>query len=188
MTSISSRDRRALIILGVVAVIALAVFFLVIRGGSGSAEEVAAVSPVSFPVAAAPSPQATPSPSEAPDSTSSFEGFSGRDPFTSPIQPAPASDPVPAAEPTPAPSPTPPAGTQPTSESGSTILLDGHSVTLVDVFSADGVQQVSVDVDGRKYTVAPGETFAGSFQLMSVEGAAINFLYADLPFTLEYPA
>ncbi|MBM3674782.1 MAG: hypothetical protein FJW88_07455 [Actinobacteria bacterium] len=60
----------------------------------------------------------------------------------------------------------------------------GTSVALLDVFDEGGVTKARVQVGSTVYTVAPGETFAVSYRLVSISGTCGQFLYGDAPFQL----
>jgi hypothetical protein len=60
----------------------------------------------------------------------------------------------------------------------------GHTVSLVQIFTEGGEQKAQVRVDGTSYTVSEGETFAGSFQLVSIEETCASVLFGDDQFTL----
>ena len=177
----SSRDRRTLLVLGAVAVVALAVFFLVISGSSKKAPVASGPNVVAPPAGSGPSLAPTPHPSAAP-----LLVFSGRDPFQPLISTTSTSTsdtsgttPAPGVSPAPAPSSGP--------TGGSSITLGGHTIVLDDIFTVGGTQKVQVEVDGAVYTVAPGESFQGSYKLVSISGSSANFLYGDQGFTLEQP-
>jgi hypothetical protein len=62
--------------------------------------------------------------------------------------------------------------------------VQGHTVTLVDVFREDGEDMAQVEVDATGYPVAVGEVFAENFQLVSTSGDCATLLYGDDQFTL----
>lgn len=178
--AMSPRDRRALIILGVLAAAAAAFFFLT-RGGGEPPEEAA-------PPTTAPPPVVTPSPTPT-GRPPRFTFFSGRDPFL-PLVVEPVTGGAPSGE-TPAPGaspgapvvePSPGAEGGVTPEGGTTI--GGHSVTIIDVFTQDGQQMVQVEVDGQTFTVGEGEEFSDNFRVESIQGTCVSFLFGDEPFTL----
>ncbi|HEX6261612.1 MAG TPA: hypothetical protein VF097_02060 [Actinomycetota bacterium] len=194
----SPRERNLLIVLGVVALAAVAFFFLVVRPG-GAPDETAPT------LGASPSPDLSPSPE--PEEEEEEEGelprprtpgiafFSGRDPF------------MPLVEDTTTTTnggttttngddggtTTPPPGNGdgddgnggvPSEQRGESITVGGHTVTLIDILA---IGRVQVEVDGQTYTVSPGETFADNFQLVSVQGGCANFRFGDQSFTLCEP-
>lgn len=180
--NLSPRDRQAVIILLVVAALAGVVFVLT-RGGSGGGEAIPV--PVAVGTGPTPVPVASPSPSPTPQDGSNLV-FSGRDPFQ-PLVDLTETVPTPTTD-TGSPQPTltvSPASTPPPAPSGgSSMVIGGHTVVLLDVFNQDGIDMAQVEVDGTVYTVSEGETFADDFQLLSVDGTCADFLYGDGSFTL----
>ena len=59
-------------------------------------------------------------------------------------------------------------------------------MVLLDTFTANGVEQAQVEVDGTVYNPSVGEAFGPNHQyrLQSVSGNCATFLYGDEPFTL----
>jgi len=59
-------------------------------------------------------------------------------------------------------------------------------VVLLDTFTANGVEQAQVEVDGTVYDPSVGETFGPNkiYRLQSVSGNCATFLYGDESFTL----
>jgi hypothetical protein len=188
------RDRRALIIFGVVAVVALAAYLLLLRKSSG-------------PTAALPTPTQTstvvPTPSPVPSVTTSPTPrtttpppvlVGGRDPFSPLVQASgggggPTTPPtVPPTSPTTVPPTTPsvspPASPPPTPVGGTTTVIGGHTVTLIDIFHRNGVKYAQVSVDGTVYTVKQGQTFDGNFKLVDPSGGCATFLFGDQQFQL----
>ena len=61
----------------------------------------------------------------------------------------------------------------------------GTTVSLVSVTTlGDGSRQAVVRVAGTDYTVGVGETFAGSYQVVTLTDTGGTFLFGDSPFTL----
>jgi hypothetical protein len=179
--ALSPRDRRAFIILGVLAAAAAAFFFLT-RGGAPPPEEAAPPTP--------PPPVVTPSP-EPTGRPPRFTFFSGRDPFLplvvepeavgeAPPGEAPPGEAPPGEQPVTEPSPGAEVGVTP--EGGTTI--GGQRVTVIDVFEQGGQQMVQVEVDGQTFTVGEGEQFGDNFRVESIQGTCVSFLFGDEPFTL----
>ena len=68
---------------------------------------------------------------------------------------------------------------------GSTTVIGGHTVVLIDTFTSNGVSHATVEVDGIVYNPAEGATFAGgNFELRDVAGNCATFLFGDESFTL----
>ena len=197
---LNDRDRRALKIGGIVAaVLVLALLGLGQLGKGGT--------PALPPLTVGPStpggttgptvgPTVSPSPSEGGPSPSPI--FSGRDPFSLPPQfvtgsPSGTTGTGGPTGPTGTGGPTGPTGPtgSPTSTptlpptNGSSTVVGGHSVVLIDTYTANGVQHASVSVDGTVYHPAEGDTFAGgNFELRDVAGDCATFLFGDESFTL----
>jgi len=61
----------------------------------------------------------------------------------------------------------------------------GTTVSLISVVTlGDGTKQAVVRVSGTDYTVGVGDTFAGSYQVVSLTDTGGTFLFGDSPFTL----
>jgi hypothetical protein len=188
---LNDRDRRALKVGGIVAaVLVLALLGLTQLGGGEDALPPLSVGP-SVPGGVT-GPSVSPSPSEGGPAPSPI--FSGRDPFSLPPQFVAATGPTGSTgSPGPtgptgtgSPAPTGPTGTSsPPPSNGSSTVIGGHSVVLIDTYTANGVQHASVSVDGTVYHPAEGDTFAGgNFELRDVAGDCATFLFGDESFTL----
>jgi hypothetical protein len=189
----TSRERNMLIGLGVVAVVALAFFFLVM-GGEEEPEQTAPTPPTSSPAPIPATPgtdvgEPTEEPTEEPPRTVTF--FGGRDPFV-PLIEEPTTDGTtdggttptdggttpPDGEPTDG-ATTPPPDGDPTDGDG--IAVTGRPVVLVDVIDDS---TVNVEIEGDSFTVTEGQRFAQSYQVVSVEANCARFLYGDESFSL----
>jgi hypothetical protein len=193
---LNDRDRRALKVGGIVAaVLVLALLGLTQLGGGEDALPPLSVGPSVPGGVTGPTeePSVSPSPSEGGPAPSPI--FSGRDPFSLPPQFVAATGPTGSTGtggPTgPTGGPTGPTGSTGTSTStpppsnGSSTVIGGHSVVLIDTYTANGVQHASVSVDGTVYHPAEGDTFAGgNFELRDVAGDCATFLFGDESFTL----
>ena len=175
--ALSERDRRFLIIGGAAAgVLVLAFLLMNLFGGGG---EEAAFSPGPIPPGGG-GPTVTESPTPTPSSVLSF---GGRDPFAIPSIFASASA---SASPSgsatssksPSQSPTAPGG------GSSHTTQDGKTVVLIDTFKRDGVEKAQVTVRSNTYTVEEGDTFAGNFEMRSIQGDCATIDYGDESFTL----
>ncbi len=166
--TLSKRDRRLVMIGGPVLVLVL-VWFVFLRGGSKS--PTSATPPPGTTTTHA-QPTSTPSPG-----TSPLLVFAGRDPFAPLIVATPTTA---GGSPTVAPAGSPPAG----GGGGSSATIGGKTVTLDSIFTVNGVQKAQVEVNGTVYTVAPGESFAGSYKLVSINGTCANFTWGDQSFSL----
>jgi hypothetical protein len=182
----SGRERNLLILLGVVAVAALAWFLFFGPGGGG--DEEAAPTPVTPP---SPPPTAEPAPPEGPGRRPprTFAFFGGRDPFV-PLVEAEVTEGVGTGtgttEPTDGGTPAPTDGFQPTDgdQNRGPVSMGGRDVQLVDVFTQDGEPMVQVSVGGQTYVVGEGERFAGNFEVTDIAGTCATFLFGDESFTL----
>jgi hypothetical protein len=169
--AMSSRDRRAWIILGAVMVLAAAAFFLFIRKGSSSPSASSQINVNQGGVLPAPAPSPSPT-----GKHKRVLVFSGRDPF--------CCNPTTAAPVTPV-STVSPAGTPSSGPSGgSSATFNGQTIVLVDIFTDNGTDQAQVEVDGTVYTVSAGDSFAGDFTLISISGSCADFTFQSQSFTL----
>ena len=173
---LSPRDRRMLMILGVVVVGAALLYFFVLSGHKGTKSASSSgpgpvtVQPGSSPAAVTPSPGPTP-----------ILVFAGRDPFSPPpgaligVAAPAASGPTVA-----------PAGTGgSTPGGGSSATVGGKTVVLDSVFTLNGTEEVQVEVSGTVYTVAVGDTFATNYALAAINGSCADFTYkTSTSFTL----
>jgi hypothetical protein len=164
---LSPRDRRMLMILGVVVVGAALLYFFVLSGHKGT-KSASSSGPAPITVQPGSSPAVTPSPGPTP-----ILVFAGRDPFAAPpgaligvASPA-ASGPTVA-----------PAGSGgSTPGGGSSATVGGKTVVLDSVFTLNGTEEVQVEVSGTVYTVAVGDTFATNYALASINGSCADFTY-----------
>ncbi|MDP9342449.1 MAG: hypothetical protein M3Q23_10235 [Actinomycetota bacterium] len=186
-----------MIIFGVVAVVALAAYFLLLKKSSGPTEALPTPTQTST---AAPTPVPSVTTSPTPRSTTPPPVVvGGRDPFsplvaqatgggggpTGPTGPTipPTSVPPTSVPPT-SPSVSPPASPPPTPVGGTTIVVGGHTITLIDIFHKNGVKYAQVSVDGTVYTVKQGDTFDGNFKLVDPADGCATFLFGDQQFML----
>jgi hypothetical protein len=194
--ALSPRDRRALMLFGAAAGVALLafVFLNVLRGGGG--EE--APPPPPPILTGGPTPTPTVSPTPTPRETLPPVVLAGsRDPFSIPPSLQTGSPPPPGGSVSPpppggtgtVPPPPPPGGTgtlptpTPTAPGGGqSTTMGGHTVVLLDIFQ--GGTKVQVEVDGTVFTVSVGETFDGNFRLVSISGSCARFVFGDEGFTL----
>jgi hypothetical protein len=182
-------DRRMIAVVGALVVVLLAaLWFLVLRDGSPEAEEAAVPAPQEAP---APAPEPAPKddkPATRPGGggpVETFQVFAPRDPFEPLVSPDSGGE---------------AADTGATVDTGGGVITNsdgngagdvsagstvgGHTVSVVDVFSARGSRRAQVEVDGTVYKVNEGETFADSFKLLSASGQCANMLFGDDQFTL----
>ena len=209
---LNDRDRKALKVGGIVAAVLVLALLGLGQLGKGGAP---ALPPLSVgPSTATGSrrstgpgvtgPSGSVSPSQGGPSPSPI--FSGRDPFSLPPQFQTTASPGGSTgggpdrldrrrtdrRPTGGPGPTGSTGggpgpTGPTNPptNGSTTVIGGHTVVLIDTFTTNGVSHATVEVDGIVYNPAEGATFAGgNFELRDVAGNCATFLFGDESFTL----
>jgi hypothetical protein len=183
--------RRKMILAGVVGVVVLvaAVYFLFLSGGGGSTTSAAPVVPSAK---AATTKTVHKTASHAAKTTkkrvpSTFKDVVGRDPFT-PLWSTEA-----AAAPTGSTGDTGSTGTTsgtPTtvnsgSGSGVTTTSTGQQVTLLRIFTKHGKVYAQTKIGSTVYTPHVGQTFATTFQLLSVKGKTATYLDGDVQFSLR---
>ena len=210
---LNDRDRKALKVGGIVAAVLVLALLGLGQLGKGGAPALPPLS-VGPSTATGPGvtgvtgpgvtgPSGSGSPSQGGPSPSPI--FSGRDPFSLPPQfvtPGGSTGggtgptgPVPTGPgptgggtgPGPTGGGTGPGPTGPTNPptNGSTTVIGGHTVVLIDTFTTNGVSHATVEVDGIVYNPAEGATFAGgNFELRDVAGNCATFLFGDESFTL----
>jgi len=179
--ALSERDLRTVKIGGAVLGVILVGFLLFTFLSSGP--EVA--QPTDPPVGQGPSESLTPSPSIRPTAI-----FAGRDPFSPPaIFASTSSSFSPSVSgsvtvsvtvsTTGSPSPTQPGG-------GSSAVIGGRTIVILDIFMQGGERMVQVAVNGNVHNVGVGDDFGpgNDYMLQSISGNCATFLYGDEPFTL----
>jgi hypothetical protein len=175
--ALSPRDRRSLIIFGAVAIVAAMVFFLFVNKGSKPTSATPAVPRINLNQGSG-SPSPSPSPEKKKKKHKQVLVFAGRDPFccnpatTAVSSTSTGSGVSPAGTPAPGPS------------GGSSATFNGTTIVLVDIFTSGGQEQAQVEVDGTVYTVSEGDTFAGDFTLVSIDGTCADFTFQDSAFSL----
>ena len=188
---LSERDRRTLVIGGIVIGVLLVALVLVnVLGGDDAPPGGVTARPTETGSPGTGTPTTTPSPTGG---TTTPGGSTGRDPFSIPpgFSVAPTTSPG-GTTTTPPPSngngttttTTSPPPTQPGNDSSTNV--GGHEVVLLDVFTVNGNGAVDVEVDGVVYSVLEGETFGPNdqFELLSTSGNCATFLFGDDSFTL----
>ena len=182
----------ALIVLGLIALLAV-LWFVFLRSSPKATTEVVAppvVTPAPDPTATEP----TSKPGKRPLET--FEVFAPKDPFRPLISDATATGPTTGAAPaaptgtdttppgTSAPSGGSDIGGSPGSASGGGDSVGGHRVRLIDTFNRGGEPRARIQVDGTVYTVGEGDRFADNFELVSISGDCASILFGDDQFSL----
>jgi hypothetical protein len=59
-----------------------------------------------------------------------------------------------------------------------------QKVTLLDIATKSGARMATVEVDGTRYTVGEGESFAGTYRAVDVGSSCATFESGTTPFTL----
>lgn len=185
--ALSERDRRTLMIGGAVLAVVL-VGFLLMTLFTGGQEEALPIDPP--PGGVSPSESLSPTPSVQPTAV-----FAGRDPFSPPailnlspsvsfsFSPGGSASfsfsPSQSGSGSPSSTPTAPGG-------GSSNMVGGRTVVLLDIFSQSGQRMVQVAVNSNVHNVSVGERFGpgNDYQLQSITGDCARFVYGDEPFTL----
>lgn len=167
------RERIMLIVLGAFLLIAIVYALFAFGGGGGNQ---ATPFPTGSPVVI---PTASPSPTVAPFVPG---GFGGKDPFEPLVRPASSGGPVPSGSPSPGPSGGPSGG----GGGGGGGGTSGKStrVVLRDIFRKNGRLWATVEVNGKDFTVQPGDTFDDNFQLISLTNSCGDFAFGDSRFSL----
>jgi hypothetical protein len=155
---------RERILVGIVAVIGLlaVVYLLFVGGGERQLSGLPTPAPRATPTRLAPSsPTPTPTGRAAPET---FEVFEGKDPFRPLVGPG---------APTPGPSPGPTGGPR-----------GAQRVTLVEITGSGASRTATVRVGSTEYRVRVGDTFAGSYRVVSLGSRCGTFSFGDEQFTL----
>lgn len=178
---LGSREKALLLLLGIVAVLAVAFMLLVNLGGDDEDQALPTFTPTPRPTATE-----TAEPDGVPPITP--DGFEGRDPFqplvvvgdgggNGDVDGNGGVDGNGNGNGGPAPAPTSTA--RPADGDGET-----RTVTLLDIFTQDGERMATVSVDGQEFTVTEGETFADNFRLIELTEECGTFVFGDEQFTL----
>jgi hypothetical protein len=182
--ALSDRDRRTLTIGGAVAGVLLLGFLLLNLLGGGGGEETA--------LPTGPVPTGTVTVTESPSATATPSvvlSFGGRNPFSIPPGLASASatsTSTSSSSGSPSSTVTSTITSTPSAPSGgsSHTTQDGKTVVLIDTFKRNGVEKAQISVDSTTYTVEEGETFAGTFEVRSINGDCATIDHGDESFTL----
>jgi hypothetical protein len=172
--SVADNKRRMLLLVGGVAallVLVVAAYFLFLKGGSSDTSSSGLVPNhhVTKTTAAAKKPAAA----AAKTVPSTFNNVLARDPFKPLYAPPP---PAPAAT---------TAATASTATSTTTSSSSSQPVTLMKVYSKNGKTFAQTKVGNTLYTPAVGQTFGGTYQLLSTSGKAATFVQGDEQFSLS---
>jgi len=113
----------------------------------------------------------------------SFQRGQPRDPFAPLVAETPPDATLPGGGTTVPGVTTPGGGTVPVTTSPG-FVPGGQQLTLVAISTVGGVPEAIVRVDSTEYRVNEGESFAGSFQVVSLDDDSGVFLFGDRAFTL----
>jgi hypothetical protein len=130
-----------------------------------------------------PAPAGRPSTTLAPGGAGTVAA--GKDPFrplVAPGEAAATADPA-AAGPS-AQTTAPGAGQGSAGVAGGGTTAAENKVTLLGIVSESGARAARVEVDGTRYTVAEGESFAGHYRAVDVGSTCATFESGTTPFTL----
>jgi hypothetical protein len=183
---VSDRDKRVLRIGGIVIGVLLVGFLLLKLLGGGGAEEAFPSSSPLRPSSSGTQPTGTPSLAPSPVLV-----LPVRDPFSIPPGFSSSTTTTTTGTTTTGTTTTTTTSTStstssPPSQPGASQTVGGHTVVLLDTFTANGVEQAQVEVDGTVYDPSVGDTFGPNkiYRLQSVSGNCATFLYGDESFTL----
>jgi hypothetical protein len=144
---------------------------MVVRSGVLAAETAAAT--LNSPVASA-QPEALQAAESGIQVTSAFQVSQPRDPFRPLVT-----------EDSPVGSLPPGVGGPPGSGGDNGFTPGASSVTLVDIRDVGGVLRATVTVNGTSYDVGVGDTFAGSYKVVSLSETKGVFMFGDNAFELS---
>lgn len=187
MAAAASNNRRLTIVLAVggVAIALFAAYSLFSGGGGGGT----AIAPTSTQTATsghggAQSTPSTTAPGAPTLPNGQFDVFATRNPFEPAIQVTDTSGTTPTGGGVTPPSTTSTGGTVTPTTPASPEPSGGTTVAVIDVFDQAGTTVAVVQVGSTQYTVAPGQTFATSYKVVSLSGTCGQFLFGDSPFSL----
>lgn len=176
-SEVAENKRRMLLLVGGVAallVLVVAAYFLFLKGGSSDSSSSGLVPThhVTKTADAAKKPAAAAAAKTVP---STFNNVLARDPFKPLYVPPP-------------PPPAAPAGATAASTTTSTTTTSSSSaqpVSLVKVYSKNGKTYAQTKIGNTVYAPAVGQTFAGTYQLLSTSGKTATFVQGDEQFSLS---
>lgn len=176
-----SKRRLLLLVGGAAALLVLvaAAYFLFLSGGSGSDN-------ASGPVvrrAARPAAAASKAPAAVTKTVpQTFNNALSRDPFKPLVVPPP---PAPAASAVGTTTTATSTTTASTTNTSATASSASTPVTLVKVYQKNGKTYATTKVGSSTFSPAVGQTFGGTFQLLSVNGTAATYVQGDEQFSLS---
>lgn len=163
----AQRERAIITVVGLILALAgVLLIVTVVFGGDGGPEAFNERFPTPGPRAtSSPTPSGSPAPQTG-------EVFEGKDPFR-PLVIVAEGSPGPGGSPAPSPGP-----------DGGPTSSGGQRVSLLDVRTQQGHLVATVEVNGKDYTVKEGDTFAGSYKVLKLQGKCGTFVFGDERFTL----
>jgi hypothetical protein len=178
----SNPARRKIVIAALAACVALPTLFVLTHGNAKPNPQPFA--PPAGAQAAAPSQPKTQTVSHHPIET--FQVFAPRDPFEPVVISggATGSGTSSTSSSTPSPGTSTTTDTSGSSNSDGSTAVSGHRIKLIDTFPQGGGEKARIQVDDTVYTVAPGETFATNFKLLSIQNKCITAFFGDDQFSL----
>ena len=180
---------RIALVVGLLLLLLGALWFFLLRGEGEPVEAAAPVAPAPVATPTVPAPGLDPGAKEDKGGpVKAFQVFASRDPFEPLIDTSggagTTSDVSTTASVDTGGSGDTGGGTGDGQGGGGGASVDGHRVQVIDVYQRGGRTRVQVEVDGTVYTVAKGDTFADSFELVSAAGECATFRVGDDEFTL----
>ena len=177
--AVSGGNRRTLLLAGaaVLVVLLAAGYFLFLKGGSS--DEAAGpvvqhrVSGAAAAAAKAKAAAAKPAPVKQ-TIPQTFNGSVGRDPFKPLVE-----------EPPPAPVAAVPVGTTGSTPNSTASAPASQPVALQKVYKQGGKSYAQLTVNGAVYAPAVGQSFAQTFQLLSINGSTATLVQGDEQFSLK---
>jgi hypothetical protein len=180
----TSPARRRIVIAALAACVALPTFF-VLTHGNAKPNPQPFVPPAGAQTAAPSQPKAQ-TVSHHPIET--FQVFAPRDPFEPVVISGAATgtgtSSTTSGTPSPGATTSTTTDTSGTSTNDGSAAVNGHRIKLIDTFSQGGGEKARIQVDDSVYTVAPGETFATNFKLLSIQNKCITAFFGDDQFSL----
>ena len=195
----TSKDRRALMILGSVALVGLLLFVFVLHKSGGSAPQPNPAAVSGSQESPSPAPSPSPSPRATKTKARAHHHAGGavqtpRDPFEVLVQASDASgsstgsstSPSPSPSPSASPSPSPSPSSSPTGGAfGTSTHVAGHTVTLLGFQTAsDGAKQAVTRIDSTYFIVEAGQSLSNQFKLVAINDPCADFSHGSETFTV----
>lgn len=175
-------NKRQIIMIVALAALALATLYVAFGRGGGAPQDQSISTPAPVTRSAAPEdPSGISAEAGRRAPVETYQVFASRDPFDPVVENGSKgkgvdADAVMGEDPLTEP--------RPQGQQANSGAIEGHAVTLVDVFRSEGKNRAQVEVDAGGYDVSVGQIFAENFQLVSTSGDCATLLYGDDQFTL----